>query len=583
MSFFVHCIIKHLLTMKKCYLSNLHSILTNQLSLGKKISSLALLVAVLSAPFAANANVNSLSESNSAVAVQKTVTGTVTEDSGMSLPGVSVVVKGTTVGTVTDINGKYEIAIDESGTLVFSFVGMTTQEITVGSQSVIDVVMAADALQVDEVVVTALGIKRETKKLGFAMTEVKGEEMASTNTINPVLALQGKSAGVSIGGSDGGMFGNSKIQIRGVSVLNSANNQPIFVVDGVILENSISNESADWVGDPKDFGNQLKNLNPDDYESVSVLKGAAATALYGSRGINGAIIIKTKDGSGTKGLGVSVRQSIGIDHVYNQPDIQYEFGPGALAGYTSYGEKDESGNYYRFSNDQFYTNQDGVPTQINHPWEWAGYGPKYDGRQIVGYDGEMTTYSPAKDNLLDVYDLGVNSNTSVALKGGNDKGNFYLSNSYNHRTGTLPKNSFKRNSLLFSGSYKLSEWLRAEASISFTTSNARNPRGNVSQYFFDGSFANWYDVKKYKNRKYWQAEHGGVPSDKYGDKYANVPGRSLWFSYNMDNRESKEQVTRPIVRLTADITNWLSVTAEGNMNYYTRKLENKELGEGFLN
>jgi iron complex outermembrane receptor protein len=183
-------------------------------------------------------------------------------------------------------------------------------------------------------------------------------------------------------------------------VLNSNNNQPIFVIDGVILDNPVSDASADWSSSANDFGNILKNLNPDDYESVSILKGAAATALYGSRGINGAVVITTKDGEGARGIGVSVTQSVGIDHVYNQPDIQYEFGPGALAGYTNYGEKDENGNYYRFSTNQFYTNADGIPTKRGHPWEWAGFGPRYDGRQLEDYDGSMTTYSPAKDNML---------------------------------------------------------------------------------------------------------------------------------------------------------------------------------------
>ncbi len=515
---------------------------------------------------------------------ERVVTGVVTSaDDGLGMPGVSVVIKGSTVGTSTNIEGQYTLKVTGEGkVLIFSFVGMTTQEVAVSS-NVINVIMDTDSEQMEEVVVTALGIKREAKKLGYAMTEVDGDELAAANTVNPVLALQGKSAGVSIGASDGGLFGSAKIQIRGVSVLNSNNNQPIFVIDGVIIENSVANASADWSADANDFGNQLKNLNPDDYESVSVLKGAAATALYGSRGINGAVIIKTKDGSGTKGIGVTVKQSIGIDHVYKQPGIQYQYGPGALSGYTGYGEKDADGNYYRFSNEQFYTNDDGVPVMNGHPWEWAGYGPEFDGREIIGYDGEKTTYSPAKDNLKDVYDLGVSSNSSVILKGGNEKGNFYLSNSYNHRNGTLPSNTFERNSLLFSGSYKLASWLTARASISITNSNSKNPASSVSQRFMSGDWANWYDTDKYKDRKYWQAEHGGVPSNNYGDDFANVPGKNVWFGYNMNNKGSKEQVTRPVVRLTADLTDWLSVTAEGNMNYYSRKYENKELGQGYAN
>jgi iron complex outermembrane receptor protein len=577
--------------MKKCYLRNLHSNLANPLGFGSKIGIFALLCTMMVLPFSANANVNRLTDNNSSVsATQQVVTGSVSEDSGMSLPGVSVVVKGTTNGTVTDIDGKFNITVaDANSILVFSFVGMVTQEFKVGTQSVINVVMATDSEQMEEVVVTALGIKREVKKLGFSATEVKGEELASTNTVNPVLALQGKAAGLSITSSDGGLFGNSKIQIRGISVLNSDNNQPIFVIDGVILENSISNESADWADNSNDFGNQLKNLNPDDYESVTVLKGAASTALYGSRGMNGAVIIKTKEGKMRKGIGVSFSQSFGIEHVYAQPDIQYEFGEGAIAGYTDYGEKNADGSYKRFSTNQFYTSdgapvsEGGIPSMINHPWAGISFGPAFDGRKIIGFDGKETTYSPIKDNMVDAYEDGFSSNTSIALNGGNEKGTFYLSDSYNKRSGIYPSNTFERNSLLFKGSYKLSNWLKAEASVSISNSTSKNPANNLSQNFVTGEWANWYDTKKYKQQQYYQAPHGGVPSNDYGDDYAYVPGRGTWFGYHNNSSESKEQVIRPTVKLTATVTDWLSVNVEANMNSYTKKYEYKSLGSGYTN
>lgn len=514
-----------------------------------------------------------------------TITGKITDDKGDPLPGVNVIEKNNPGhGVITGIDGSYTIVVDsQDDVLIFSFIGFDTQEINVANRTVIDITLVEEVTGLDEVVVTALGMKREVKKLGFAMTEVDGEDIAAVNTVNPVDALQGKAAGLSIGASDGGLFGNSKIQVRGVSVLNSNNNQPIFVIDGVIIDNDISNASADWNGSANDFGNQLKNLNPDDYESVSILKGAAATALYGSRGINGAVVIKSKDGEGARGLGVKVTQSIGIDHVYKQPDLQYEYGPGALAGYTSYGEKDADGNYYRFSTNQFYTNSDGLPTKKNHPWEWAGYGPKYDGREMEDYDGTMTTYSPIKNHMRDAYEVGVNSNTSVALSGGNDKGTFYLSDSYTHRTGVMPTNEFTRNALRFSGSYQLAEWLKASASISFTTSTPKNPWNDIGSKFATGDWVNWYDTDKYKQREVYQAPHGGTPRGSEGDTYAYVPGNGTWFAYNMNEMVRNEQVTRPIVRLTADLTKWLSITAEGNMNHYSYKFEEKNLGQGYAN
>ncbi len=515
---------------------------------------------------------------------QIVIKGRVTDSNGESLPGVNILEKGTSNGGITDLDGNYAINLSSSNAvLTFSFVGFLTEEVEVAGQTTIDIIMVEDIMALDEVVVTALGIKREAKQLGYAMTEVTGEEVAKLNTVSPVLALQGQSAGLSIGGSDGGLFGNNKIQIRGVSVLNSENNQPIFVVDGVILENSVSNASADWSSSPDDFGNILKNLNPADYESVSVLKGAAATALYGSRGINGAIVIKTKDGKSQKGLGVSVSQSFGIDYVYAQPDIQYEYGVGDTPGFISYGDTTATGSYYRFDHNQFNYNANGIPTNINHPAGYFYYGPKYDGRTFEDYDGTMTTYTPFEDHMLDIYDTGINTNTSLVLKGGNDRGSFYASYSYNHRTGNLPKDEFTRNAFLLNSSYKLNNWLTAETSVSYTLSNPKNPKNNLGDEFLYGTFGPMYNADKYMKREVWQAPHGGVPSSDYGDEYANVPSNSVWFEYNLNESSRQENVIRPIARLTAEIADWFSLTAEANMNYYTTFYEQKDLGTGYAN
>ncbi len=481
---------------------------------------------------------------------------------------------------VTNGEGNYSIKVPKaSDILVYSFIGYKTIEIKAADAG--NVALQQDVKMVDEVVVTALGIKRNSKKLGYSMTEIKGDKLASKNTINPITALQGESAGVSIGGSDGGLFGNSKIQIRGVSTLNSNNNQPIFVIDGVILDNPTSNASADWSSNANDFGNILKNLNPDDFKSVSVLKGAAATALYGSRGINGVVIIETKDGSGVQGIGVSVKQSTGITWVYKTADMQNTYGAGTVPGYVTYGEKNPDGTYKKFDYTQIKTNKDGIPTMLGA--SSLVWGPKLDGRTIIGYDGKETKYVPYENNILDAYDLGINSNTSLVLKGGNKKGNFYLSDTYTYRKGTVPRNSFTKNSMLFKGSFELASWLKADASVSFTMSTASNPISDLAYQYVYGPFRNFYDTKKYKKEKYWKATHGGIPNSDYGDEMGNVPGIGMWFGlYEKDNTQ-KEYVTRPIVRLTANIIDNLSVAVEANMNYYTTKKEVKELGKGFRN
>ncbi|HYH55650.1 MAG TPA: carboxypeptidase-like regulatory domain-containing protein, partial [Anseongella sp.] len=253
---------------------------------------------------------------------QTVVRGTVTDGSS-PLPGVSVLVKGTNQGTQTGEDGAYSIQVPEGGVLQFTFLGFQTKEVTVGGQTVIDVVLAEDASQLDEVVVTALGIEKEEKSLGYSVTEISGEALAITNETNPVNALQGRVAGVQIDQGAGGLFGNSKILIRGNSTLGK-NNQPIFVIDGVIMDNDI------FEGNGRDFGNDLKNLNMEDFESVSILKGSAAAALYGSRAINGVVLITTKKGQKRAGLGVNVTQTFNITQPYSGPDFQNVFGGGTV-------------------------------------------------------------------------------------------------------------------------------------------------------------------------------------------------------------------------------------------------------------
>ena len=293
-----------------------------------------------------------------------TCTGIVKDATGETVIGASVVVKGTTNGTITGLDGDFSLSnVKKGDIIVISFVGYQTQEVKWTGQP-IDVTLKDDTQQLGEVVVTALGLKREEKALGYAVTEVKGDELKAANTISPVAALQGKVAGVEISGSDGGLFGGTKIQIRGASTL-SSNNQPIYVVDGVILDNGVSgNTTADWdagANNASDYGNELKNLNPDDFETVSVLKGAAATALYGSRGLNGAVVITTKSGKGTQGLGISVSQTFGIDHAFKTPDIQTLYGPGYMPGQS---DADQNGSMW--DEHQFTVNQNGEHTLVKY-------------------------------------------------------------------------------------------------------------------------------------------------------------------------------------------------------------------------
>ncbi|MDE5676340.1 SusC/RagA family TonB-linked outer membrane protein, partial [Phocaeicola sp.] len=458
-----------------------------------------------------------------------------------------------------------------------SFVGYQTQEITWNGQP-LNVTLKDDTQTLQEVVVTALGMKRATKALGYAVTEMKGDELQN-NAINPVSALQGKVAGVEISGSDGGMFGSTKILIRGASTLGK-NNQPIYVVDGVILDNAIRNGDADWDGNNYDYGNELKNLNPDDFETVSVLKGAAATALYGSRGLNGAVVITTKSGKGKKGIGVNVTQTFGVDHMFKQPNLQNKYGRGQYTGNVSYGETDAAGNYYLYDNlNQFYLNAAGNPTLVGGTGRH--WGPAFDGRNVENFDYSTIPYSAVENNYKDAYNLGFNSNTNVAVSGSSEKTSFYTSLSYKYASGTLPNNSFDRIAFLAKASHKLTDKVEVEASISFANSNPRNAQPNIGEKFVDGTWGRTYDTQYFRKR--YKGVHGGLASASYGDEYGNNPGRDLWWNIYENDYSQKETSVRPTLTLNIDLADWVKFRAEGNYNYYYTRYESKQPGTGYAN
>ncbi len=509
---------------------------------------------------------------------EQTCTGTVKDAKGEPIVGASIRLKGSTAGVITNLDGQFSLkGVKQGDILTVNYIGFDPQTITYSGQP-LSITLQENAQSLDEVVVTALGMKRETKALGYAMTELKGDAL-DKNVINPVSALQGKVAGVQIEGAEGGMFGSTKILIRGASTLGS-NNQPIYVVDGVILDNSTYNGDPDYEVNNADYGNELKNLNPDDFASVSVLKGAAATALYGSRGLNGAVVITTKSGKGMKGIGVNFSQSFGIDVLTSTPDLQYEYGPGTRAGYVSYGEKDQNGNYYAWDNyNQFYYNEKGNPSLI--ALNGIFFGPRFDGRDIEYFDGTTRPYQAYKDNYRQAYETGFSSNTNVAVSGGNDKTTFYTSMSYRYNKGTVANNTFERLSLLAKATHKITKDVLLEASISFANSTPRNSAKNLGGYFADGTFGPAYDTKYLKH--HYKGEDGGMASTDYGNVFGNAPGNSVWWALYENDYRQKETSVRPTLKLTVDLTSWLKFIAEGNYNYYYTRFEDKRPDPGYQN
>ncbi|MBD0258159.1 MAG: TonB-dependent receptor plug domain-containing protein, partial [Cytophagales bacterium] len=296
------------------------------------------------------------------------ITGRVTSDEGQAMPGVNILVKGSSTGTITDADGKYSINAEPNATLLFSFIGFVSQEVPVGNRTTIDVTLKADVKQLGEVVVTALGIKKETKKLGYATATVAPEQITTNRTVNFMNTLQGKMAGVNITSLGSGPAGTSKVRIRGQSSFSGQNN-PLIVVNGVPIDNtnfgtnpnagsdgSIGNRNG-GNNNNSDGGDGLASINPDDIESMTVLKGATAAALYGSRAKDGVIMITTKSRGAQQGIGVEYNTNFTVDTPLDFTDWQYEYGQGEFnvrptaanptpSGVWSFGERFEPGMTY---------------------------------------------------------------------------------------------------------------------------------------------------------------------------------------------------------------------------------------------
>lgn len=520
---------------------------------------------------------------------QQEISGTVINaESGDPIPGVTIIVKSQqSIGTTTDMEGNYTLTgvPEDAETLVFSFVGMETQEVPIEGRSEIDVELAPSAEEIEEVVVTALGIERQEKRLGYSMSKVSGKEMADASAINPIEALQGQAAGINIESTDGGVFGGSKFSMRGPSTL-GGDNLPIFVIDGVILDNPPSGGS-EWSANPSDWGNQIRNLNPQNFESVSVLKGSAATALYGSRAINGAVVIETKSGEMDQ-LGIQVNQTSSVRYVYDTPDMNNTYGPGTVAGFVDYGETDENGDYYSYdTRNQFATRTvegEEVPSLLN--MSGLHFGPKYseyEDMMVEGYDRNMIPYRPRPDNWMNAYDVGLTNNTNLTLRGGSGETNFYLNMGFKSDKDINPETRLTRYSGLLKASHNLTDYLTIEGSMTYTHSVPENSPTNIGSQYTAYSFNRMYNTEKYKDPDVWQADHGGTPQSDYGDEYAEVPNHNMWFNIYKHHTERRENTYRPILKVTANATDWLTFTAEGNVNIFNTVEESKNLGSGYQN
>lgn len=510
---------------------------------------------------------------------QRTVTGTVTDEGGEALIGASVLVKGTTSGTVTDIDGSYRVSVPEGAdVLVFSYTGFSTLEVTLGASNVLDVTMA-EGLTLETAVVTALGVTKEEKTLGYAVQTVESAELLRANETNLVQSLAGKVAGLQVTGSAGTAGASSFFVLRGPATINGSN-QPLMVVDGVPLDNSQFRSGTGGAVASVAFSNRGIDLNQSEIESVTVLKGAAATALYGSLAGNGAIIITTKKGrAGAQKISVDFSQNLTISEVNKLPELQSSYGQGLFGAYQG----PESRSAYswgplldtmRYANDQLPLTE-AMDIDGDGVYDWDRNGA------LVGQGSPFATDQRA--NAYDQYDFfqrGMLSNTNLAISASNETSSLRFSVGYSTEEGVIPKNTFNRLNLGLNANTKLGNKVDLGLGIQYINSGGvRIEQGsNISGVMlglvrttpsFDNS--NGYDDPANEPLAYSFAN--GTPRAYRGLGGPTFRTTSVYDNpyWTVNQNPLRDNVNRVIANLSLNYrpTNWLTLTWRPGMDYYS--------------
>lgn len=487
----------------------------------------------------------------SSFAQDRTIKGKVTSaEDGVSLPGVNVIVKGTTVGTVTDGSGQYTITVpSDAQALVFSFIGMQTKEVAVGSSGVIDAVLEVAAESLQEVVVTAFGIKRSEKAIGYSVSQVAGSSFVQARETNIGNALVGKIAGVSVSKPSTGASGSSRIVIRGSTSV-SGNNQPVIVLDGVPMDNQNLGNAGEWGG--SDGGDGISSINPDDIETMTVLKGGSAAALYGSQASNGAILITTKSGKNAKGISVDFNSNYTLEKAVSYLDWQKEYGQG---------------------------NKGHAPTSLTEARQYGpgganlhqqSFGGKLNGSPVICFDGVMRPYSYAGNAQDAFYEPGHTFTNTLAIQGGNETANFRISASNLANQGVIPNAPMTRTTFSVNNNFKKGK-LSGSLTGTYSLENVKNAPhiGDVPNA--NGQAAWWVTsypitlIKGDPNKPGADPATGMelIPSnDVWG-------GNPWWTAYQIVNDRKKDRVIGN-ASLRYDPTDWLYIQGRMGIDKWNR-------------
>ena len=518
-------------------------------------------------------------------AQDRKVTGkVVSAEDGSALPGVSVVVKGTAKGTNTDGTGAYSIEAPNNATLIFSFVGTLGQEVAIGNRTSLDVKMVADSKQLSEVVVTAVGIQRDRKALAYAVSTVKGDALAQRSEPDPLRALTAKVPGVNIIAGGGAPGQGTRITIRGANSFDG-NNQPLFVVDGIPFDNSSNSGSAGFNSNSV-ITNRAYDIDPNNIEAMTVLKGAAASALYGSRAANGVVVITTKSGSKSarKGLEVTYNASYSSEKISTIPDYQNKYTQGSNQNYSasfignwgpafpsSVDEINGQLGFNRYTKTLFAGYPEGT---IPHPLVTSGFGtPRYPQvfPELIGPDGKAVAVPlQSYDIIGGFFKTGRVIENGINISAGGEKTSINAGVSRTRNDGIIPNSFTQRTSLNFGGNATLANGLILSGNVNYVNTQQQSPQSGAS-YFADygsGSTGSIYSRLFYLPRNY---NLNGYPFENPVDG-SNVFYRALdnplWTAkYNLYNSNVNRVFGN--MALTYDVTPWLNVVAKGGVNTYT--------------
>ncbi len=492
----------------------------------------------------------------------RSVTGKVlSQEDGLPLPGVNVMLKGTTTGTTTDAEGSYKLNVpDGGGTLIFSFIGFTSQETEIGTRNVVEVRMLTDTKQLSEVVVTALGIEREKKALGYTVQEIKGSQLTETRSANVANSLNGRVAGVRVN-TNAGPGAGSTIQIRGSASV-SGNNQPLIVVDGVPIEQSFN----------KQFGSGISEIDPDNIKEMSVLKGPNAAALYGSRATNGVILITTKNGAGTKGIGVEVNSNVTFERPYVEPNFQNTYGGGN--GYRTWYSDGWSGAVTPDALDQYRAAYGPTAPPFGTDGTDESWGGPLDGRLVRHwYSGtDVAPLTPQSGNWQEFWQTGRTITNNVAISGGNEKGNFRLSIGRLDQAGIMDFNDFRRNNVKLNTGYNFTDKLSVTLSGEYVKSGSDN-RSYVSgqEFIWSHRHISWAQLRD------WRAYEGthiqralpGRPADTDPPNWQHTFFTNPFYTQEMLPLSNEKDRLVGNIAVTYKLLPFLSLMARSGTDYWS--------------